>query len=162
MDCGSQIYTSASICKDELIEVKTSMFAEMIYYLNYFNLYFSNNKYFDKVVEYISSYYKIFLEELNREHDIYDSIMEYLATFEYLTDLEDEDIIDDLNSIFDQLDEATEYRIMFYAQFLNHLDDVLASGTLTSSNYLFYNYVNVLSEEKSEKIKRLIPGGGNV
>lgn len=161
MENASELYTMASINRSEVIETKQDLMAELIITLNNFNLAFPDSKYLDNATTFINSYYLSLFDELNREHDIYDKIMCYIASFDEPDDLTDEKILESIASIFDFMEEALEYRLIVYQEFCNHLTDVINSEILTNNNYLFYNYVGKLSEQEKIKLLALIPGDNN-
>lgn len=158
MDQAVELYTMASINRCEVIEAKQDFMAELIMTINDFNLVFSESKYLEKANTFINTYYSELFAELNREHDIYDKIMCYIASFDEPNDLDDEDILDGISSIFDFVEQALEHRLLVYQEFCNHLADVINSKILTNSNYLFYNYVGKLNEQEKVKLLALIPG----
>lgn len=156
MTCGSEIYTTASINRDELIEVKQQIFADLIRYICLIQIKHNDSEYLEEAISYIYSYFLLFLSDLQREHTLYDNIMDYLSSLEYITDLEDTEIIADLSSIFDEIEASIEQREIYYVSFLQHLDEVLSNDYLTR-NYLFANYISPLSEDKCNDLKELIP-----
>lgn len=161
MESAAELYTMASINRSEVIEAKQGLMAELMVTTNNFSNVFAESKYLEQALNFISEYYaKLFLE-LNYEHDLYDKIMCYIASFDEPDDLDDEEILSDIASIFDFVEEALEHRLVVYQEFCNHLTDVINSGILTSNNYLFYNYVGKLDEQQQGKLLALVPGDDN-
>lgn len=161
MESASELYTMASINRSEVIETKQGLMAELLLTIANFNETFADSKYLEKAIDFINGYYLSIFEELNREHDVYDKIMCFIASFPEPDDLEDEEILTDISSIFDFVEEALEFRLIVYQEFCNHLTDVINSGLLTNSNYLFYNYVGKLNEQEKGRLLSLIPGDNN-
>lgn len=159
MEDAAELYTEASINRSEVIEAKQGLMAELINILNTFKITFPGSKYLESAIAFINQYYSCIFAELNREHDVYDKIMCYIASIEDPENLTDEDILSGIASIFDFVEEALEYRLIVYQEFCNHLTDVINSGILTNSNYLFCNYAGKLTEQEHDKLLSLVPGG---
>lgn len=159
MESAAELYTMAAINRSEAIEAKQGLMGELIVTINEFTIVFKDSKYLGDAIEFINNYYLSIIEEINREHDLYDKIMCYIASFECPEDLNDEKVLSDIASIFDIVEEALEHRLMVYYEFCNHLTDVINSNILTNSNYLFYNFVGKLNEQQQGKLLKLVPGG---
>lgn len=158
MESAAELYTIASINRSEVIEAKQGLMADLITTLNEFATIFKESKYLEAASNFINNYYLCLFDEINREHDLYDKIMCYIASFDEPDDLKDEEILSDIASIFDFAEDALIHRLLVYQEFCNHITDVINSGILTNSNYLFYNYVGKLDEQQQSKLLALIPG----
>lgn len=157
MESAAEAYTMASVSRSELVETKQTLLGDMMNVLIRLRTCFSNNRNLEKACKYITQYYNQFFIEFEREHDIYDLIMEYIASFEYVTDLNDEKILADLSSIYDELEECFINRLYFYYGFADHINNIFETGILTDKNYLYTNYVENLDEDKSEELRSLVP-----
>ncbi len=161
MENAAELYTNASINRSEVIEAKQGLMADLITTLNTFNMIFADSKYLANALKFINDYYMCLFAELNREHEVYDKIMCYISSFDAPEELSDEDILSDISSIFDDVEEAFEYRLIVYQEFCDHLTDVINSEILTNSNYLFYNYIGKLDEKEKQRLLSLVPGDNN-
>lgn len=157
MESAAEAYTMASVSRSELVETKQGLLGDLITTLSRLRMCFPNNPNLEKACTYINNYYNHFFIELEREHDIYDLIMDYIASFEYVTDLDDLEILSDLSSIFDELEECFFNRLMFYYSFCDHINGIFEVGILTNMNYLFTNYKENLDEEKGAELRALVP-----
>lgn len=161
MESAAELYTTASINRSEVIEEKQGLMADLITTIQAFNNVFKDSKYLEKALKFINEYYSYIFAELNREHDIYDKIMCYIGLMDSPDDLDDEEVLLDISSVFDVLEDALMHRLVVYQEFCNHLTDVINSNILTNSNYLFYNYKGMLDEDEKVKLLSLIPGDDN-
>lgn len=158
MENASEAYSKAAISRNELIEEKQGLLADLLTTLNLFSSRFSSNRNLENAIKYINNFYSELFTDMDREHDIYDKIMCYIASFEEPAMLDDEEILNMLDEIFDKIENAILHRLLFYSEINNHFRDVLDSGILTNSNYLYSNYISILDENTKEKILSLIPG----
>ncbi len=157
MENASDIYTVAAIGRNELIESKRNMLGDLVIILTLFKERFASNRNLDSALDSINERFGEFFYELELEHNIYDAVIEYLDSFEYITDLTDRDILRRLSSIFDQLDEGLEMRLVFYMIYFDHLMEVVNGDILTNSNYLFAEYHCNLDEKMEQKLLSLVP-----
>lgn len=156
MENASELYTLSSVAKNEVYEEKLSMFVDLLRYRFMLNAKFGDSKYIVPALQYVDGYFNKFMNEATIEQDFYISIMEYLEELEFITDCDDREFLDNMDIEFENLEECCEYRIIHYAHFLCHLDQVLSYDVLTNSSYLFINYPERLTAKDSVRMKSLI------
>ena len=157
MMSAPRIYSTASLCRNEVINDKQVMLGEFIYLYMAFSTKFKNNKYMPDAISCIYDYYSELLSELDREHDIYDAIMEYLSSLESIENFEDKGVLEDLSSIFDDIEETLYARVNNTTFFTYHFFEIIETGFLDDVNCQFNNYDMLLTEDKKKQLISLIP-----
>lgn len=145
MECASEMYTKASILRDELYEEKIDMLEYYLYYRNIIFNKYQDSRYLEQALIYNDNYFKQFIDESCIEHDFYILIMDYLASLEYITDCDDQEFINSVSDEFDHLEDCFEQRAIYFGYFRDHLDQLINDNILTNSNYLFINYPKTLT-----------------
>lgn len=155
----AKVYTTASLTRDEVIEDKLDLFGELLTFLYGYRTKFGDAPYCLDLITFLYDYYIAMITELNREHEIYSAIMQYLADLDdaEINSLKNGPLMDELMEIMIKLDKISDTRIISHVKFYNYYDELLTDGYLTNNNYRFLKYREVLTEEKKQKLLAIIP-----
>ncbi len=162
MDYFKYIYIKTTSAIEEVNDEKEIMFQEMFYFIFSFSTKFKNSKYLMVLLKSIMDYYTHLLVEIEREYDIYTSLVNY---FEKMDDREirelikDEELLEDYISMLDSIEEMVESRILRHSKYYGFYIDLLDKPILTNSSYKFIKHSDIMTEEKKNKYLAMIPRG---
>ncbi|MCH5167125.1 MAG: hypothetical protein J1F35_04445 [Erysipelotrichales bacterium] len=154
---GPLIYTRASKERDNVMYDKFMLLAEFIYMYKKFKEKFDGNSNLNDALDTLFQNFNDMLFELDREHDLYDAIMEYLARLDEIEYLSD-DITEGLVSVLEAIVEVTEVRARYYSFFVDFFYQTLEKGILTDKNCFYPRYEPLLTDEDKNEIINMIPG----
>lgn len=154
------IYTTAGAAIDEIIADKQELFAEMLSFCISFIVKFGKLDNFLEFIECLIDYYIEYIDELNREQDIYIAIKEYLCDLsqeEITLVMKDEDFLEELVNIFDFLEPIVYSRIEEYLRVYGYYIELLSGDNIADKSYRLIRHVDILTEEKKNKVLSVIP-----
>ena len=154
---GSYIYTVVSQQRDEIIDEKYLLLGELIYLYNMFMIKFKDNPNLEDAIESIFFNYTELLFEVDREHDLYDAIMDYFASLEFITDFNNAIDTNNLINALNNVSNISEARLLYYSFFSSHYFEILETGILTNNNRFYPKYDVALTKEEKETMLSLIP-----
>lgn len=157
MEIIAELYTLGMIYKDRIYEEKMNILADMIFFVLCLNYKYSGSKYYEDATNYIINYFLQFLNELEREYQVYDKIMNYLGNAnEDLSNI-NVMVLTNINDTYDDLTDYNENFYVFYCNLIDHIYNLLDMGILTKSNYKYLKYVESVDEDEKLRILSLIP-----
>lgn len=162
MDYFKYIYIKTTSAIEEVTDEKEIMLQEMFYFIFSFSMKFRSSKYLMVLLKSIIEYYTQHLVEIEREYDIYSSLVNY---FEKLDDREirvlikDEELLEEYISMLDSIEETVEARILRHSKYYGFYIDLLDKPVLTNSSYKFIKHIDIMTEEKKNKYLSMIPRG---
>lgn len=154
-----KIYIRANEQIEDIMDEKQTIFEELIYFVFSFYLKFSESTYFLELIKYVYNYYIEVITEINREHEICESIKKLIY------DLENDEIkhlaenkllLSELSDILDSLNELSEIRMLTHASIYNYFFNLLKSPFLTNSSYKTIKHKDCLTNKVKEKYLSII------
>ena len=161
METASGLYTELILAVNEIYDEKIRTLAEYLVFLNSYISRFRDSEYLPSAINYIAEYYKKFLDEDNIQHSFFELVLDYFDSFDYITDIDDQEFIDGVADEINFLDNTATMEILHYVEFTKHLNEVLMNGVLTSTNYMFMNYPERITKKDQERMVRLVLGQKN-
>ena len=156
MENASGLYTELILAVDEIYDEKLRTLGELIKFIICYRIRFYDSEYLEDAISYIGAYYKKFLDEDNIQHNFYEMVLDYFESFDFITDITDQEFLDNLAQEILRLDDIAVMEILHYVEFTNHLNDILMGGVLTSTNYMFMNYPERITKRDQERMLRLV------
>ena len=79
-------------------------------------------------------------------------MIDFFESYEFITDIEDPEVLETMSRIFEKLEECMEQRIVYYASFLNRFDEIISYPVLTNNSFYIPDFMETLSEEDTSEV----------
>lgn len=156
-ETASDLYTVLYVALDGAQEERKDIVSDYMKILLMFKKQFKNNRNLSASLAYLNKAFQEYFEEAEFENQVYNKIIDYFESFEFLTDCTDEEILADISDIVDYFEELFETRFFSLARMVDYYKELLENNILTNMNYVCRHLEKRVSEEMQERILNLIP-----
>lgn len=159
MDDMKIIYKRLTYALEEITDDKLDLFEELFYFIFVFISLFTSSPKLPSLLISVYNYYIDYLREINREHEIYETVIKFFQDLEQekiKLVIQDEEFLESVINMLDEIEDNAEMAALNHALNYGRFLDLVESQSLSNSYYKLIKHKDILSEEKKEKYLSLI------